>query len=110
LSEEDDINEEKIAGNVAEDAAKEKKVTIKHVFEDHRGLPQEMIDNAEDTEKLKEKLQEREAQLAALALKHFNDRKEAVLEKISEEKREKADLFIGENPNNLKLLEFQYGI
>lgn len=109
--------EEQIAEDVKNLLKQGKKtITVKHIFEDKRSAqpPTTVDDDAEGGDgselgETKRKLQEREAQLAALALKDFNSQKLAVLSLISENKREQAEKFIGDDPDKLEFLKYQTG-
>lgn len=64
-----------------------------------------------ELEETKKKLQEREAQLAALALKDFNDKKAALLDKVKDEKKRKyVEDFIGDDPAKFKQVELMTGL
>ncbi len=90
-----------------------KKIRVEHIFKDERTQQPPVIDDDtgdDETEELKSKLQEREAQLALLALKDFNEKKEQVLELVPEDKRAQAEKYIGEDPDRLQELRFHYGV
>lgn len=88
-------------------------IRVEHVFKKvgKDGTPQDFepphVVSGEGEKTVEERLQEKEAQLAALALKEFEDDKEAVLSQIPEDKREKAEEFIGDDPTKLEFLKYQ---
>jgi hypothetical protein len=110
--EENETDEEEIFDDVEEKLKdKKKKITVEHVFKDQRGLPEDAIENAENAEKLKAKLNEREAQLAALALKEFQKEKDVILDSINDpERREQTERFIGDNPDRLEIVKYEIGV
>jgi len=64
--------------------------------------PPEKVDDSE-VKKLTEKLQEREAQIATIVLKAFEDEKKAFLDQIKDEKKRKsAEEIIGDDPDKLE--------
>lgn len=109
-------NEEEIAENIKSLVnAGKKTITVKHVFKDERTKqPPTDDDNHDattegDDEDVREQLRKREAQLAALALKEFEKKKEQVLSLVEPEKRESAEKFVGDDPEKLKFLMYQTG-
>lgn len=110
-------NEEEIAENIKSLVkAGKKKITVEHVFKDERRQQLPTDDGAQgnsnledDDEDVREQLRKREAQLAALALKEFEQKKEEVLSLVEPEKRESAEKFVGDDPEKLKFLMYQTG-
>lgn len=114
MSEENEESEERVAEDVKNLLKQGKKtITVKHIFKDERRQQSQVVDDdAEgDDEDIKKKLQEREAQLAALALKDFNDKKSALLSQIEDEdERARLDEYIGDDPDNYKTVKALKGI
>lgn len=90
-----------------------KKIIVEHKFRkiSSDGTAEDFspprVIEGEDDKTTEEKLAEREAQLQLLAQKAFEDEKEKILSQIPEEKREKAEAFIGDDPNKLEFLKYQ---
>ena len=65
--------------------------------------------NEDDSElsKTKEKLEEREAQLATIVLSEFEKGKKQLLESIPEDRRQQLASWIGENPDRLEQIRGQ---
>lgn len=78
------------------------KLPDKRILIEHKGLKGSKNEDPEK-EELKEKLEQRELQLGALALKEFEKQKDALLSKITDEKQRKyVDKTIGESPEMLE--------
>jgi hypothetical protein len=103
-AEDGEFDEEEIAEDV------KGLIRVEHTFQNKDGDSVPFMGDDEEKEDLKEKLKEREAQLALLALKQFNDEKDRVLELVPEDKREQAEKYIGNNPDRLQELQFKYGV
>lgn len=96
-----------------EDEDKGKKITVEHLFKrigadgetEEFTPPQARDDEEKSTE---EKLAEREAQLAALALAEFNKEKEKLLEKIPVEKHQQVENLLEKDPTAIEILKVQY--
>lgn len=105
-----------------EDEKKEVTITVKHEFKTEKPAETSITDDKKDEKsaekpvektaetstetpkekELREKLEEREGQLATIALKAFEDEKEAFLSKIKDpEKRTSAEKMIGDDPDKL---------
>jgi hypothetical protein len=120
MSGENEESEEQIAEDVRNLLKQnKKKITVEHVFKKEMpegegdsvpdGGFQKFTDGDDELEEVKTKLQHREAQLAMLALKAFEKEKEQLLELVPENKRERAEAYIGNDPDRLQELQFQYG-
>lgn len=84
------------------ESALNKKGADKVIRVEHVGLPN-APKTSESPEELKQKLEEREAQLATLALKSLEKQKKALLATIKDENRRKyVDEFIGDDPEKLE--------
>jgi DNA-directed RNA polymerase subunit RPC12/RpoP len=111
LSENNEENEEledELENALERNNKKTQKIVIEHKVTRGGAQPSQSNQGGSDGD-LRKKLAERESQLAALALKEFEQEKERVLSLVPESKKAQAEVFIGNNPKNLEIVQFQYG-
>jgi len=97
MTENGETEEEQIERLTAEalDGKKTQVIEVRHTGLGSKG-------SGEDTKKLKERLEQRENQLAVLALNEFSKKKKEILKVIPEDRKESVDEFIGEDPDKLE--------
>lgn len=95
--------EEQIAGNIEELLKQNKrKITVEHVFRKEGEADPEGEKTAE------EKLAEREAQLAALALAEFEKQKTELMDYVPEGKKERVEELLENDPKLIDVLKIQF--
>jgi len=91
------------AEEIEELEKEDKTITVKHEFS-HKG---KKITDPKEIEKLKEKLSERESQLALIALKEFEDDKSKLLKIVPDDRKEELSEFV-DTPEKLETLRKIY--
>jgi len=88
--------------NETEEEKRERTIYIKH-----EGLPTSKGEGSKNVKELKERLEEREAQLSLIALREFETEKEKLLEMVPEDKKEELSEFVT-SPERLETLRKIY--
>ncbi len=100
-----EVDEDQVAEDVKSILDQNKrKITVEHIFK------REGDSGSEGEKSTEEKLQEREAQLAALAIAEFDREKTKLFKKIPEEKHEEIDKLLEKDPKLIDVFKIQYDV